>query len=146
VDAPRISSGSAGRRQRYSGFGSSHRNAKLSRRLRKALVTMLIMALVVPTGGMAYEAIGRLLDARRFPMQGQMVDIGGYSLNINCAGKGAPTVILESGLGEHARSRVEVQSGVEPRSSLQIARELHALLNKTALRRNLGFSHIKPLS
>jgi pimeloyl-ACP methyl ester carboxylesterase len=85
-------------------------------------------------------------------MRGQMVDIGGYRLNITCTGIGSPTVILESGLGEHAQSWVGVQRGVErftrvcsydragygrsdpgpqPRSSLQVARELHALLSKS---------------
>ena len=29
-----------------------------------------------------------------------MIDIGGYSLNVNCYGKGTPTVIFESGLGD----------------------------------------------
>jgi pimeloyl-ACP methyl ester carboxylesterase len=127
-------------------------NAKLSRRLRKLFVAILITAVVVLTGGMTAEAVGSQLDARRFPVWGMMVDIGGYSININCTGTGAPTVILESGLGEHARSWARVQSGVErfarvcsydragygrgepgpqPRSSLQIARELHTLLNKT---------------
>jgi pimeloyl-ACP methyl ester carboxylesterase len=80
-----------------------------------------------------------------------MVDIGGYRLNIDCTGTGSPAVILDSGLGEPARSWTGVQSGVKrftrvcsydragyghsdpsprPRSSLQIARELHALLEK----------------
>ena len=130
-------------------------NANLSQRLWKAFVAMLIMALVVLTGGMAYEAIGRLLDARPFPVRGRMVDIGGYRLNINCTGIGSPAGILESGLGESARSWIGVQSGVERftrvcsydragygqsdpgpqwRSSLQIARELHALLERAQVR------------
>jgi len=29
-----------------------------------------------------------------------MIDIGGYSLNVNCYGKGMPTVLFESGLGD----------------------------------------------
>ncbi|WP_258280789.1 MULTISPECIES: hypothetical protein [unclassified Clostridium] len=29
-----------------------------------------------------------------------MIDIGGYSLNVNCYGRGTPTVIFESGLGD----------------------------------------------
>jgi pimeloyl-ACP methyl ester carboxylesterase len=125
-------------------------NATLARRFRKTLVTIATLALAVLTVGMTYEAIGRILDARKYPMRGQMVDIGGYRLNINCTGTGSPTVILESGLGEQAQSWVAVQRGVEgftrvcsydragygrsdrspqTRSSLQIARELHALLN-----------------
>jgi pimeloyl-ACP methyl ester carboxylesterase len=33
------------------------------------------------------------------PSPGQKVDVGGYSLYIECAGSGSPTVILEAGLG-----------------------------------------------
>ncbi len=31
---------------------------------------------------------------------GQLVDVGGHRLHLNCVGSGTPTVILESGLGE----------------------------------------------
>jgi pimeloyl-ACP methyl ester carboxylesterase len=126
----------------------------LSRRFRKAVSAIAILTLAMLTGGMSYEAIGRVSDARRFPVRGQMVDIGGYRLNINCTGVGTPTVILDSGLGEPALSWMGVQQGVErftrvcsydragyghsdpgpyPRSSLQIARELHALLQKSQM-------------
>jgi pimeloyl-ACP methyl ester carboxylesterase len=112
----------------------------------------VIVALIALTGGMAYESIGRISDARRFPIRGRMVDIGGYRLNINCTGTGSPTVILDSGLGEPALSWNGVQAGVarftrvcsydragygqsdpgpQPRSSLQVARELHALLERS---------------
>src|SRR5580704_15315147 len=41
------------------------------------------------------------LNAQEKPhAPGKMVDIGGYSLYINCSGKGSPTVILENGLGD----------------------------------------------
>lgn len=127
-------------------------NTNLSRRFWKALSAIPILTLAMLTGGMSYEAIGRVSDARRFPVRGQMVDIGGYRLNINCTGVGTPTVILDSGLGEPALSWIGVQSGVErftrvcsydragyghsdpgpqPRSSLQVARELRALLEKS---------------
>jgi pimeloyl-ACP methyl ester carboxylesterase len=112
-----------------------------------------MLTLLVLAGGIAYEVLGRVEDARRFPVRGRMVDIGGYRLNVDCTGSGTPTVILESGLGEHALSWLGVQRGVErftrvcsydragygrsdpgphPRSSRQIARELHALLTKIA--------------
>jgi pimeloyl-ACP methyl ester carboxylesterase len=32
---------------------------------------------------------------------GQMIDIGGYRLHIDCTGKGSPVVILENGLGDN---------------------------------------------
>jgi hypothetical protein len=65
---------------------------------------VLVLTLVALTAGMTYEAVGSLSDARRFPVRGRMLDIGGYRLNLNCTGSGGPTVILESGLGEPARS------------------------------------------
>ncbi|MDQ7073051.1 MAG: alpha/beta hydrolase [Gammaproteobacteria bacterium] len=34
------------------------------------------------------------------PMPGERYDIGGYSLHINCLGKGNPTVIMDVGLGD----------------------------------------------
>jgi pimeloyl-ACP methyl ester carboxylesterase len=77
------------------------------------------------------------------------VDVGGYRLRINCAGSGSPTVVLESGLGDllsewrpvqlriSSFTRVcsydragygESDAGPLPRTSLQISRELHTLL------------------
>ena len=80
-----------------------------------------------------------------------MIDIGGYSLNVNCYGKGTPTVIFESGLGDGNESWTLVQpeiskntrtlsydraglgnsdTGDLPRSSLDRVHELHTVLNK----------------
>jgi hypothetical protein len=88
-------------------------NTNLSRRFRKALSAIAILTLAMLTGGMSYEAIGKVSDASRLPLQGEMVDIGGYRLNTICTGIGTPTVILDSGLGEPALSWIGVQSGVE---------------------------------
>ena len=41
--------------------------------------------------------------AARIAAPGQLVDVGGHRLHLNCAGSGTPTVILESGLGETGR-------------------------------------------
>jgi pimeloyl-ACP methyl ester carboxylesterase len=107
------------------------------------------MALV----GAAYQQVGSRMDARRSPEPGRLVDVGGYRLKINCAGTGSPTVVLESGLGDllsewqpvqlqiSGFSRVcsydragygESDTGLLPRTSLQISRELHALLKMLA--------------
>ena len=45
------------------------------------------------------QTINASLDSRQ-PAAGQLVDIGGRRLHLVCAGQGAPTVILQSGLGE----------------------------------------------
>ena len=82
-------------------------------------------------------------------MPGKMVDLGDLKLHIDCRGQGSPTVILESGLGgsllDWARVLPEAaqytrvcaydragygwsEMGMLPRTSQQIASELHALL------------------
>jgi hypothetical protein len=38
------------------------------------------------------------------PLPGRKIDVGGYSLYIECAGSGSPTVILEAGLGAPSAS------------------------------------------
>jgi pimeloyl-ACP methyl ester carboxylesterase len=50
--------------------------------------------------GGSYQSIRELLDRRTSAAPGQLVDVGGHRLHLNCAGSGTPTVILESALGE----------------------------------------------
>jgi pimeloyl-ACP methyl ester carboxylesterase len=99
--------------------------------------------------GASYQAIASRADARRHPEPGKLVDIGGYRLKLNCSGAGSPAAILESGLGDVSIEWQPVQSeigkftrvcsydragyggsdpGPTPRTSEQIAGELHSLL------------------
>jgi pimeloyl-ACP methyl ester carboxylesterase len=52
--------------------------------------------------GGSYQTFGESMDRRRHLAPGQLVDVGGHRLHLNCLGTGAPTVVLESGLGEPA--------------------------------------------
>lgn len=82
---------------------------------------------------------------------GQLVDIGGTRLHVNCSGTGSPVVVLEAGFPGSSLDWTLVQPGVaeftrvcsydragfgwsekgkEPRSSAQIADDLKALLVK----------------
>jgi len=86
---------------------------------------------------------------RRYPPPGQMVSVDGHKLMLYCTGEGSPTVVIETGLGigwegwqsvlpQLAElSRVCVydragygwsEPGPKPRTALQTAIELHALL------------------
>ena len=44
---------------------------------------------------------------------GQLVDLGGHKLHVNCTGKGSPTVIVENGLGDYSFDWILVQEKVE---------------------------------
>jgi pimeloyl-ACP methyl ester carboxylesterase len=114
-------------------------------------LTVLLSLLV----GMVYEAIGSAADARRMPRIGTRYNIGGgVKLNLFCSGAAGPTVIFESGLGSPGYSWYKVQPEVAkfsracwydragygwsdpantPRTSEQIARELHALLGASGI-------------
>ena len=82
------------------------------------------------------------------------IDVGGYKLNIHCDGEGAPTVVLDAGAGDTLETwdwvvpdvkkftRVcaydraglgKSDRGPTPRTSAQIAVELHALLRRAGI-------------
>lgn len=66
--------------------------------LRILLGTIAVLALL-PIVGASYEAIASASDGRNHRAPGEMIDVGGYRLHVNCTGEGAPTVILDAGLG-----------------------------------------------
>jgi pimeloyl-ACP methyl ester carboxylesterase len=50
--------------------------------------------------GYIYEPVAEAADAKAYPPPGQLVDVGGRRLHINCTGTGSPTVIIEAGQGD----------------------------------------------
>ncbi|HEV3254045.1 MAG TPA: alpha/beta hydrolase [Candidatus Acidoferrales bacterium] len=130
--------------------GGSHRKpSAVGRWLKRIAWTIVGIAVALAIAGAIYQAVATRQDAQRFPQRGKSVDIGGFSLNLDCAGTGSPTVILESGLGAPAAGWALVQPDVAkftrvcsydragygwsdpsplPHTSLAIAKELHALL------------------
>ena len=87
----------------------------LAKRWRKRAFAILAVIPVTMAMGLSYRFIQSRADANRFPQEGRSVDIGGFSLNINCTGQGSPTVILEAGLGVPAISW-QLSSGISPNS------------------------------
>lgn len=69
-----------------------------SRSGRWLLYPVLAVLTVASLGG-GYETVRESLDAKAYPMPGQLVDVGGYRLHLHCTGSGSPTVILEPGQG-----------------------------------------------
>jgi hypothetical protein len=71
----------------------------MSRWVRRVVKALGLAFLVAAALGFTYEQIGRRQDNRHRFRIGRAVDVGGYSLNIDCSGSGSPAVILESGGG-----------------------------------------------
>ena len=105
--------------------------------------------LVFLLAGTIYETLAERADARADPPPGQMVDVGGYRLHINCLGNGSPTVVIDIGWGDSSTTWDVVQSEVakttrictydraglgwseaspQPRMAREFAKELHTLL------------------
>jgi len=68
---------------------------RLIKTLFRALMVLLVVAVIL---GSAFEYRARRQVHLTYPPRGQMVDIGGRRMHLDCRGEGSPTVILESGL------------------------------------------------
>jgi pimeloyl-ACP methyl ester carboxylesterase len=125
--------------------------------LKRILRVLLAIIIILPLSGALYQAIATALDQRSYPPPGQLVDVGGYRLHLDCTGEnrdGWPTVVLETGLGGLATSpgwawvQPEIANttrvcaydraglgwsdpGPQPRDAQHIAAELHTLLQNS---------------
>jgi pimeloyl-ACP methyl ester carboxylesterase len=115
---------------------------------------VLVLGLILV--GTIYESVSEAADIRAYPPPGQMVDVGGYRLHINCTGTGSPTVVIDAGWGDWSLSWGWVQeevakttqvctydragmgyseAGPLPRNAKQFAKELHILLERANIAR-----------
>lgn len=118
--------------------------------LGRVVVLIIGLALI----GAIYERIAEAADAKAYPPPGELVDVGGHRLHINCTGTGSPTVIIDAGLGDWSTSWGFVQEevakttrvctydraglgwsevGPMPRNAEQHAKELHTLLQNAQI-------------
>ncbi len=79
-------------------FVRAHR--QLRSRSRRWLIYPLLLVLGLASIGGGYETVRESIDATTYPAPGQLIDVGGHRLHLNCTGSGSPTVVLEPGHGE----------------------------------------------
>jgi pimeloyl-ACP methyl ester carboxylesterase len=118
---------------------------------RRWLLYPVIAMLVLAALGGGYETVAEAVDFRAYPMPGQLIDVGGHRLHLNCTGSGSPTVVLEPGAGLMSSSFGWIAPAVarntrvcvydraghgwsEPadtaQGGIQIATDLHTLLQR----------------
>jgi pimeloyl-ACP methyl ester carboxylesterase len=74
--------------------------SRLWRWTKRVIAGMVGLVLVLLLAGVVFQFVMTRIDARRYPAPGEMVEVGGYSLHLYCTGEpGAPTVVMDSGLG-----------------------------------------------
>ena len=124
---------------------------QLRSRVARWLLYPVLAVLMVASVGGGYETVREYLDARAYPMPGQLVDVGGYRLHLHCTGSGSPTVILEPGQGGVSSDFAWITPAVardstvcvydrpgrgwsdaadRPQDGDQIAADLHTLLDR----------------
>ena len=91
---------------------SSTTARRIMRRIGMALLGLVVVLLALAVAGAIYQAIATARAERAYPPPGEMVDVGGYSLHINCVGQGSPTVVLDAGSGGFSAQWVRVQREV----------------------------------
>jgi hypothetical protein len=57
---------------------------------------LLILVVGLAGAGLIFQAVATRNDQQEFPPPGELVDIDGYELHINCIGEGSPTIILDA--------------------------------------------------
>jgi pimeloyl-ACP methyl ester carboxylesterase len=121
---------------------------------RLVAVAVFVLALVLAVAGFTYQSLSLAHDRLAHPTPGQLVNVSGYNLHIDCTGQGSPVVVLESGLGDSYISWQKVQpqigqftrvcsydraglghsnSSPHPRTSRVMAEELHMLLHNAGI-------------
>ena len=127
---------------------------RVLRAIGRGLAALVGLLIILGLVGASYEAIAARGDAQRYPAPGQLIDVGGYRLHIQCVGAGSPTVVLDAGLGGSSLDWNLVQPELarttrvcaydragmgwserspQPRTPRQIADELHTLLTNAGV-------------
>ena len=113
-----------------------------------------VVLLAMPACGAPTKAQAPTAADLIYGQPGQLVDVGGFRLNLYCMGAGSPAVVFDSGWGDWAPTWSKVQPkiaqftracsydragtgfsepGPMPRSSVRIARELHTALQRVGV-------------
>ena len=82
----------------------------------RLLIHPVALAMLLAGLGGLYQATTTAPDSAAGSMPGRLVDVGGYSLHLSCAGTGSPTVVLLNGLGETSPQWARVTPAIAART------------------------------
>jgi pimeloyl-ACP methyl ester carboxylesterase len=123
---------------------------------KRTLIGLCGLLVIAVSAGAAYQWIATRRDLAANPLPGRLIDVGGHRLHSLCTGSGAPTVVLESGLGgagtvgwslvqQEVSKFTRVCSydraglgysdpGPSPRTARRVTQELEVLLDRSGIR------------
>jgi formylglycine-generating enzyme required for sulfatase activity len=116
---------------------------------------VVLLTVLISTAAFGQEAVSAGAPADMvYGRPGQLVDVGGFRLNLYCMGSGSPTVVFDSGWGDWAPAWSKAQPeiakftracsydragtgfsdpGPMPRTSVRIAKELRIALHRAGI-------------
>ena len=105
--------------------GRSSRLWKWTKRVSIGLTGSVLLLLLA---GVVYQFLATKNDERKYPAPGEMVDVGGYSLHLNCTGEEVtPTVVMDSGLGSTVGLAAGSAGGCEIHARMHLRPRWHGL-------------------
>lgn len=126
----------------------------MKRALKAVLIVTGLLLVAALAIGVTWEQVARRSENEHFPRVGRSVEIGGRSMNIDCAGEAGPVVILDSGFGTPGYAWRPIQTqiatftevcwfdragygwsdpGPYPQTARSNAQDLHALLRASGI-------------
>src|SRR5882757_10808283 len=120
----------------------------------KQLRTLTVLIVATAIFGLPVASGGSSPADLLYAQPGQLVSVNGFRLNLYCTGSGSPTVVFDSGFLDWAPAWSTVQPqiakwtracsfdragagfsepGPMPRTSVRIAKELHAALDRAGI-------------
>ena len=127
---------------------------RIFRLVKRLVISFVVLVVFLAVGGVVYQVVGNVMDARNHPAPGQLIDVGGHRLHAQVSGEGELTVVFDAGLGGTSLDWFAVvpavaqsarvvtydragygwsDRGPSPRTSEQIVQELHTLLEGLAI-------------
>ena len=118
------------------------------------LVVPVIATLLLIAVGGAFATVSAATGRTAESAAGQMVDVGGHRLYIECTGSGSPTVVLQAGLGASSSSWTSIapkvaasttvcaydraghgrsEEAAGPQDGIALATDLHTLLERAGV-------------
>lgn len=70
------------------------------------------LLVIVLVAGRIYEVVAESRDAKRLPPPGQLFEVDGHVMHINCQGQGSPTIVVQQGSGSQSLTWSEVNESM----------------------------------
>jgi pimeloyl-ACP methyl ester carboxylesterase len=130
------------------------RKNRLLKGVKMFFTGLLVFLFIISMTGLIYQTAATEADRQNYPPPGNLIDVGGFKMHIDCVGNGSPTVILEALSGgfssywafiqPEVAKQVRVcaydragfgwsESDSEPESPQRTAQILHALLTNAGI-------------